>query len=421
MRWRLFKKNIMDIFNILSEVLAPKTRLSRILILTLMFIGLLSVVITLTFSELKKQDITKNQLEIEKNRVSQIDKELSNLYFKAYKENDSSSTAKGQYLKHHLNQIEFLKSQRIEAVRSIDEINKNPDVQIIVFTTLAGLLTIVLLLFFSNSFKSNISITTKDTLERHSVEQRKRLLRTNQDFLQWITTNEIAQSNLAGLDLEKAKILKSLYDQSEILGEQRNSFLNTLISYTNIDRRQEDIQNDKYSDIFLVFEEVQDRLREECSRLNKQAIINLFLCFFISFMLMSFITYTSIFTTDTINSTSFQIFLVKYLPRIVAVVSLLTMFLYFTRLYKTNILDVKYYQNELTNIEIKLASLKTALCNGDKEIINKITLDLSSIERNGILSKEQTTSDIERIKIENEINKDYLNKVWELLSLRKSE
>lgn len=409
----------MEIIHFIMDIFSPKAKLSRLLMLTLMLMVLISAIITLTFSEIKKQDITKSQLEIEKNRVSQIDKELSVLYSKTYKENDSTGVSRGIEIKNNLTQIDFLKSQRVEAVKSIDEINKNPDIEVVVFTLIMGLLTIVLLLFFSSSFKSNISNSTKDLVEKYSIEQRKKLVKGNQDFLNWITTNEIAQANLSGLDIEKAKALKKIYDQSETLGDKRNEFLNSIIIYTNINRKQEETQNDKYSEIFIVFEEIQDRLRNECSRLNKQAIINLFLCFFISFMLMSFITYTSIFTNDILSTSTFQIFLVKYLPRIIAIVSLLTMFLYFTRLYKTNILDVKYYQNELTNIEIKLASLKTALIYGEKDIINKITIDLSLIERNGLFSKDQTNSDIERIKIENEINKDYLNKVLELLSISK--
>jgi hypothetical protein len=411
----------MEIFNVISEILAPKSKLSRLFFLTIMLLVLSVATITLVFSELKKQDISKSQLEIEKNRVSQIDKQLSNLYDKAYQEGDSISISKGYDKTYFLKQIEFLKTQRNEAVKSIDEINKTPDTQVLVFTALAGLLTIFILIFFSSSFKSSISISARDNIERFTQEQRKRLFKGNHDFLQWVTTNELAQDNLTNIGIEKAKKLKELYDLSEGLGEQRNKLLNLIISYTNVKRSHDEVQNDKHSDIFLVFEDMQTRLKDECNRLNKHAIINLFLCFFIAFVLMSFIAYTSVFSTEINNSNTFQIFIIKFLPRIVAIISLLTMFLYFAKLYKTNIIDVKYYQNELTNIEIKQASLQTALINEDKDLINKVTYDMSTVDRNKVITKDQTTSEIERLKLENEVNKDYLNKVWELLTLTKNK
>ncbi len=410
-----------NVINILADIIAPKTKLSRLFLLTLMLLVLIVVSIILVFSELKKQDISKSQLEIEKNRVSQIDKQLTGLYDKAYAQTDSSDIAKGYNQSYFLKQIEFLKNQRVEAVKSIDDINKNPDAQVFVFTGLAAILTIVILIFFSSSFKSSITLTARENLDKFSQEQKRRLIKGNRDFLQWITTNELAQNNISSAEIDKAKKLKELYDKSEPLGDNRNEFLNLIVSYTNSKRNQDEIQNDKYSDVFIVFEEIQSRLKDECSRLNKHAIINLFLCFFIAFILMSFIAYTSIFSNEINGLHSFEVFIVKYMPRIVAVISLLTMFLYFAKLYKTNIIDVKYYQNELTNIEIKQAALQTALINDDKEMNNKIISELSIVDRNKVMSKDQTTSEIERLKLENEVNKDYLNKVWELLTINNKD
>lgn len=409
----------MNSLNIISEILKPKTRLSRLLMLTLTLLVALLGMITLIFSEIKKQDISKSQLDIEKNRISQIDKQLSNFYSKTYTQNDSISISKGYNKEYLLKQIDFLKKQREEAVKNIDNNSQNPDAQILIFTLLAGTLTIFVLTFFTSSFKSNIPLSTKERINKFTSEQRKKFIRNNEAFLSWATTNEIAQNNTSGIDLEKAKSLKEIYDMSEKLGEDRNDFLNLIINFTNLKRKQDEIQNDKHSQIYSVFDNIQERLKDECNRLNKQAIINLFLCFFIAFILMSYITYTSIFVGDIKYSSTLQYFIVKYIPKIIAVTSFLTMFLYFVKLYKTNIIDVKYYQNELTNVEIKQASLKTALLSDDKEIINKVTLELLNIERNAIITKEQTSLEIERIKLENEINKDYLNKTWELLSLSK--
>jgi hypothetical protein len=71
-------------------------------------------------------------------------------------------------------------------------------------------------------------------------------------------------------------------------------------------------------------------------------------------------------------------------------------------------------------VELKQTSLKSALITNDNDLIKSVTMNLNITERNAILTKEQTSIEIERIRVENEINKDYLNKVWDLLSINKS-
>ncbi|GEM_PF-2298522 len=408
------------ITNILSEFLSPKTKISRLLVLTLMSIFSIAAAITIIFSELKKKDIVNSQLEIEKSRVTEIDTQLSNLYQKTYIQSDSINTFsnKDKLLK----EITFLKAQREDAVKSIDKINKNPDTQILIFTILAGILVISIVIFFSNTFKTNIYQPLGGRIKYYEAAQdssRKKNLKNNRDFLQWITEEEIADKNLNGLDIKKAKLLKEVYDLSTKLGDEKTNLLDKIMTFVNLERDEKEIAKDKHSEIIFVFDEIQVRLKEECDRLNKQALINLFICFFIAFITIGYIGYVSIFATPDIIKPNFEFFLIRYIPRLVSIVSLLTIFLYFTRLYKSNILDVKYYQNELTNVEIKLVSLKTALNNSSAEIINHIIKEYAVIERNSIITKDQTTSELERIKIENEMNKDYLNKVWELLSISK--
>jgi len=401
-----------------SEFLSPKTKLSRLLVLTLMLITAIAFAITITFSELKKKDIINRQLEIEKNRITKIDEQVSSLYQKTYVQSDSINTFsnKDKLLK----EITFLKAEREDAVKNIDKINQNPDTQILIFSIIAGILAISIIAFFSKTFKANIyPLTGRLKYYQTPQDNKKRTSKNNRDFLQWITEEEITTKNLNGLDIKKARLLKEVYDLSTKLGDEKNDLLNKIMNFVNLERDEKEIENDKHSEIIFVFDEIQSRLKEECDRLNKQALINLFICFFIAFITIGYIGYVSIFATPDIVKPNFQYFLIKYIPRLVSIISLLTMFLYFTRLYKSNILDVKYYQNELTNIEIKLVSLKAALSNGNEKIINHIIKEYASIERNSIITKDQTTSELERMKIENELNKDYLNKVWELLSISK--
>ena len=410
---------MMDSFTqIISELISPKTKNSRLFFLIVAGLAAIVLAITLVFSEIKKKDITKSQLDIEKNRISQIDKQITNLYQKTYIESDSINSNKEKFLK----EISFLKTQREDAVQNVDKINEKPDTQILIFSVIAGILTLSILTFFSTTFKASIYPSSERIkyFGGSQLENGKKTFKRNQDFLKWITEEEIVNKNLNGLDIKKARLLKEVYDISSKLGDEKANLLDKIITFINVDRDEKEIASNKHSEIVFVFDEIQGRLKEECGRLNKQALINLFICFFIAFILMGYIAYVSIFATQTVEQSSFQYFLIRYIPRLVSIISFLTMFLYFTRLYKSNILDVKYYQNELTNVEIKLVSLKVALSNGNEEVLNHIIKEYATVERNSIITKEQTTTELERMKIENELNKDYLNKVWELLSITKN-
>ncbi|QNE39508.1 hypothetical protein F1C16_08050 [Hymenobacter sp. NBH84] len=61
---------------------------------------------------------------------------------------------------------------------------------------------------------------------------------------------------------------------------------------------------------------------------------------------------------------------------------MISIFLYFTKLYQANISNVKYYQNETTSIEIKLAAIHTSIEFGDQATTNNINITYANTERN---------------------------------------
>ena len=68
---------------------------------------------------------------------------------------------------------------------------------------------------------------------------------------------------------------------------------------------------------------------------------------------------------------------------------------FFLKLYKSGLTEIKYFQNELTNIEMKFVSLDTALCTGEKDTITGVISEFSKTERNFILEKGQSTVELE--------------------------
>ena len=73
---------------------------------------------------------------------------------------------------------------------------------------------------------------------------------------------------------------------------------------------------------------------------------------------------------------------------------------FFLRLYKTGLDDIKYYQNEITNIESKWLALNAVIEEKDKTLLKIIVDSLSKTERNFILKKGDSTLGLERERLE---------------------
>ncbi|MBI4920957.1 MAG: hypothetical protein HY834_04360 [Devosia nanyangense] len=89
-----------------------------------------------------------------------------------------------------------------------------------------------------------------------------------------------------------------------------------------------------------------------------------------------------------------------YLPRlsITLIVELVAFF--FLRVYSRTLADIRYIQNEITNIEMKLVGLHIAIERNAADVVNEAVLALIHTERNHILEKGQTSLENERERIE---------------------
>lgn len=91
-----------------------------------------------------------------------------------------------------------------------------------------------------------------------------------------------------------------------------------------------------------------------------------------------------------------------YLPRLSLIVLIEIFAYFFLSLYKAGLAEIKYFQNELTNLEIKQLALQAALDVNESAAISSVISNLSETERNHILNKDQTTIELEKAKLESE-------------------
>jgi hypothetical protein len=169
---------------------------------------------------------------------------------------------------------------------------------------------------------------------------------------------------------------------------------------------------------FAVFNDqataIMRRLTEAVEDLERRSTVNLLIGMTttaIAMVGLGFIALTSNFSIENWQET-----LAHFVPRLTFVVFIEVFAYFFLRLYKLNLDDVKYYQNELTNMEAKILSCRAALLNDDKQTMKQIALTLSKTERNFVLKKGETTTELEKLRTD---TKSFSNELGKLVGLSK--
>ena len=102
----------------------------------------------------------------------------------------------------------------------------------------------------------------------------------------------------------------------------------------------------------------------------------------------------------TTTFSSLPDFLIHYLPRLTLAIFIQVFAFFFLKLYKNNLEDGKYFQNELTNISAKSSSLILAYVLKKDDNIASILKELSVTERNFKLGKEESLMILEKAKVD---------------------
>lgn len=205
-----------------------------------------------------------------------------------------------------------------------------------------------------------------------------------------------------------------------------------------------DLRNKKWERFITGFEEIRNRLSQETNNLAKRANINLLIGIAITgvagigLIYIVFASPLELTKTNSLYVVLLNPFILPevskvnvdtppygwlvaahYIPRLSLIVFAQLFAYFFLRLYKSGLEDIKYYQNELTNVELKISALKVALAAEDNEILKLVIGELAKVERNFILKKDETTVEIEKIRTESLDTKNWLEHIKTLLETKK--
>ncbi|WP_407494662.1 hypothetical protein [Elizabethkingia anophelis] len=139
-----------------------------------------------------------------------------------------------------------------------------------------------------------------------------------------------------------------------------------------------------------------ERVYREIEKLDRKSNINLIVGSVMTVVALICLGYIVFNTRNDLKST--EVILLHYIPRISFIFFIEVFAFFFLRLYKLNLNDIKYYQNELTNIDLKHTSLISSINYGVEKDISSVINELSKTERNFILEKGQTTIEFEKFK-----------------------
>ncbi len=330
--------------------------------------------------------------------------------------------------------FEYLENQRLENKNINDEYNKTKLLleklakQRRIRSKLLGLSSILIVLFglllmisyffkkevfFKEIDSSTLSILVLSTIALTATLLMRYLRTDNEDnnsekYFKDIYLNELSElkynieilKNKSGKNHDTEKNISNIIDEF-IANKFTDSYIQNRI---DSNYKDEAIKNNKVSSLINYIENKANRLDDEILRLRKSANLNLVIgslsTLIAIFCLLYEVFYNEIDFKDNIDILS------HYIPRISLVLFIEIFAFFFLKLYKSNLFEIKYFNNEKTNIEFKIFSLKTAILYEDKEMINACISNFIKIERNFVIKKDESTIDLEKHKYDNLSNND---------------
>lgn len=155
------------------------------------------------------------------------------------------------------------------------------------------------------------------------------------------------------------------------------------------------------------------RLSDEINELGKRAKVNLIIG---SISALSGVSIFILFVTEKVSPDNIDSYLLTdFAPRISLVIVIEIFAYFFLSLYKNNLSEIKYFHNELTNIDNKYLALEEAIAYSDKKTITKMLEYISQTERNFLLKKGERTVLTDEKDMTLKENKNTIQSLFEIL------
>lgn len=248
-------------------------------------------------------------------------------------------------------------------------------------------------------------VSVNNTLEDHDLD---RIVNT-------ITEKLIEQGNTSK---QSVNINLTPEERSEIIGSIKSNITKELAEdlFKSAKSALSDsiIESQYFYELRKELQKTKARLTEEIGALTRRGNLNLVIGGVTTILAVSLLGYVVL--TANSNALELKDFVWHYIPRITVSVFIQIFSFFFLRLYRNSLEDIKYFQNELTNVDSRFASLEAALILGDKEILSKVIEEVSCTDRNSRLKKGESTVALEKLREENKSLSEMLGSAKDLIS-----
>ncbi|HAS8556603.1 TPA: hypothetical protein I7776_21585, partial [Vibrio vulnificus] len=298
-------------------------------------------------------------------------------------------------------------------------------------TSLGSLAPLMILMmafavFILNYLKTGSFLGTEDTVStsdlmreefsllRKEIEKQKETAHYHEQLqseLQDLRNKVLNRSHESEVlsDDEKAELVANIKDN--IVNDSSNELLNHLE-----ERLQSEVKREYLlSNIRQQCEQVRQRLESEISALGRRGNLNLVIGVFTTIAAVTILATTVLDSAQKLDGNDLVAY---YTPRLTLSIFIEIFSFFFLKLYKTGLSEIKYFQNELTNVELKFIALEKAYVIDNEESIKHVIKELMLTERNFKISKGESTVDLEKHKVDQAGNQKLLDSLVGLLSAK---
>jgi hypothetical protein len=157
---------------------------------------------------------------------------------------------------------------------------------------------------------------------------------------------------------------------------------------------QKQVQQDKNN---FLFEILYKRLINQIDSLMKRGRYNLVIGMVIAIAGVVFLGLSAWQFSSEQNNDALM---TQFVPKVTLTILTEIFALFFLRLYSNGLVEIKYWQNEITNLELKRIAYNGAMKESElNNLQTKIIESFAATERNFVLNKNQTTVELEKEKL----------------------
>lgn len=250
----------------------------------------------------------------------------------------------------------------------------------------------------------------------------------DESAIEFGATYKSDKSYLDGLEEKIAKLEERLEETSPLNSEDKSELITNLRDKLSTSLEQDLVSEIKDSIKAKIVDErirylrrnmesSMIRLSKEVSDLGRRGNLNLIIGALAT--LAGFLIFGMMVLDTSFNPTP-ENFISDFIPRLSLVVLIEIFAYFFLGLYKSSLSEIKYFQNEITNIESKYAAMEYAVQYGEKDSIGSVLNQLAATERNFLLKKGESTVLLEQDRINSELKGSFLQKLTDLVGAAKA-